>query len=166
MPNKIIVIFKSIGRYWFTLLIITIIIVVFYHQQAALIITIITIILFIISFIPALYSKQRLLRTMKKYNKIEDVNIAKKLGKDVKTIKNKMFSLSQNQEKKKWVIVFFNKNYIFYGFKVITKLIELHEKSSGESQILEGLKDFDVKSKEEIKAITENLIKSGKINSN
>ncbi len=163
MPNKIIVVLKSIGRYWFTLLIITIIIVAFYNQQAAIIIAIITLVLYIISYIPFLVFRSRLLRNLKKFNRVDDATIAKKMGKDLKSIKNKLFSLSQHQEKKKWLVIFTNKTYIFYAPKTISEYKKLYEKKKEETQILEELKKFDINSKEEIKNIKEALLKFRRI---
>ncbi|MHA1687905.1 MAG: hypothetical protein ACTSYC_00980 [Promethearchaeota archaeon] len=161
MPNKIIIFFKSGGRYWFLLLLFASLIVLFYNQQAALIIGIITVILYFLSFIPSLIFRFRLMRKMKKNVRIDDVTLARISKKRLRKVKNLMFKLSKNQEKKKWLIIFFNKSYVFYAKSIIKKLMEFFEKEEDidESQILSKLKTQDIKSKDELKVIRETLVK-------
>jgi len=107
-----VVILKTIGRKWFLFLVLVIVIVAFIHQVAAIWMAGITAVLILLSYVPNLFFKNRLHRFMKKYYMIEDELIARKFEKPVKKIRDKMFELSQGQEKKKWLIVFLNKQYI------------------------------------------------------
>lgn len=102
---------------------------------------------------------------MKKYYKIEDESIARKFRKSLKKVKEEMFELSQKQGKKQWLIVFLNKQYIFYNQETINKFIELYNKGYNEKEILDNLKgsnekeiDFKLNTRAEIKGIKERLI--------
>jgi hypothetical protein len=164
MPKQYIVIAKTIWRHWFWILIIIIIILAVYREYlAAIILTVIFIVFFLFSYIPALFFKGRLTRFMKKYYRIEDIIVAKKLKKKINKIREKMFNLSQKQEKKSWLIAFLNKQYIYYHEQTIAKFIELYNKGFTEKEIFEGLLEFELKTRAEVKVITDNLIKLNRL---
>ena len=96
---------------------------------------------------------------MKKFYKIEDELIARKLKKPIKKIRDEMFELSQNQEKKKWVIVFINKQYICYHQDTITAFKEIYNKGYSEKEMLDNLKNYKIDTRGEIKTIQDTLIK-------
>lgn len=101
---------------------------------------------------------------MKKYYRIEDTIIAKKLKKKINKIREEMFDLSQKQEKKNWLITFLNKQYIYYHEQSIAKFMELYNKGFSEKEIFEGLQEFELKTRAEVKIIAENLIKLNRLN--
>ena len=159
MPKKYIVFFKSIGRRWFLILVIIIIIVAIFNPIAAIWMAGITLGLFLLSFIPRLFFKNKLQKFMKKFYKIEDELIARKLNMPIKKIRDGMFDLSQNQETKKWLIVFLNKQYIRYHQDTIEAFKEVYNKGYSEKEMLDNLKEFKVTTRAEIKAIQDTLIK-------
>ncbi len=157
------------GRYWFLFLLLASLIVLFYHQQAAFIMGIITVSLYFLSFMPSLIFRFRLLKKMKKHAKIDDVTLARISKKRLKKIKNLMFKLANHQEKKRWLIIYFNKSYVFYAPSTVKKIRELlleEGEKKDESQILSKLKAHDIKSKEELRAIKETLMKFKKLGNN
>ena len=159
MPKKYIVFFKSIGRRWFLILVIVIIIVAFFNPMAAIWIAGITLGLFLLSFIPRLFFKNKLQKFMKKFYKIEDELIARKLKTPIKKIREEMFDLSQNQQKKKSLIIFFNKQYIRYHQDTIERFNDVYNKGYTEKEMLDNLKEFKIETRAEIKAIQDLLIK-------
>lgn len=164
MPKKYVVIFKTIGRHWFWILVLIIIILAIYTEYiAAIVLSVIFLVFFLLSYIPALFFKNRLKRLMKKYYRIEDTIIAKKLKKKISKIREEMFDMSQKQEKKNWLITFLNKQYIYYHEQTIAKFMELYNKGFSEKEIFEGLQDFELKTRVEVKSITESLIKLNKL---
>ena len=183
MPNKIVVLLKRILKFWFIVLIIAILIVYIYYPTHAIWMTVISIILIVLSFIPRLYFRLRLTRFMKEYYRIEDKTIARYYKKPLRKIQNKMFSLAQKQEgknwlniilkrepepslkldKKKWLIIFYNRQYIFYHMETIEKIKELFKKGYNDKEMLEDLKEYEIKNRDEIKAIIQTLIKNRRI---
>lgn len=159
LPKKWKVVFITIGRKWFIILLIIIIIVAIYNPIAAIWMSGITIVLFLLSFIPGLFFKNKLHKFLKKFYKIEDELIAKKFNKPLKKIREILFDLSQNQEKKDWLITFLNKQYIFYHPKTIDKFKEVYNKGYSEKEILDNLKEYKLEQRSEIKVIKETLIK-------
>jgi hypothetical protein len=159
MPKKYIVFFKSIGRRWFLILVIVIIIVALFHPITAIWMAGITLGLFLLSFIPRLFFKNKLQKFMKKFYKIEDELIARKLKTPIKKIREEMFDLSQNQKKKKWLIIFLNKQYIRYHQDTIEAFKEVYNKGYDEKEMLDNLKEFKIDTRAEIKAIQDTLIK-------
>ena len=159
MPKKYVVFFKSIGRRWFLILVIIIVIIAFFNPIAAIWMAGITLVMFLLSFIPRLFFKNKLHRFMKKYYKIEDELIARKFNQAINKIRDEMFELSQNQEKKKSLIVFLNKQYICYHEDTINAFKEIYNKGYSEKEMLDNLKDYKINARQEIKAIQDTLIK-------
>ncbi|MFX1315336.1 MAG: hypothetical protein ACFE9T_05695 [Promethearchaeota archaeon] len=164
MPKKYMIILKTIARNWFWILVAIIIILAIYQEYlAAIILSAIFIAFFLLSYIPSLFFKNRLTRLMKRYYRIEDTIVAKKLKKKINKVREEMFELSQKLEKKKWLIIFLNKQYIFYHEETIAKFMELFDKGFSEKEIFEGLQEFEIKTRAEVKTITENLVKLNRV---
>ena len=159
MNSKLSKLLKKIGRKWFLILVLIIIIVFIYNQIVALIITIITLILFILSYVPSVLFNSKLKKLLNKTTFIDDTTIAKRLQQPLLKIQNRMFSLSKKQEKKTWLILYINKQYVFYGEQSINAFKTLHKKGLGEKDILEKLQKYGIKTRSEIKVIEEMLIK-------
>ncbi|MHA2181146.1 MAG: hypothetical protein ACXAAH_06965 [Promethearchaeota archaeon] len=159
MPKKYIVFFKTIGRKWFLFLVILIIIIAFFNPITAIWMAGITIVLFFLSYIPNIFFTNKLHKFMKGFYKIEDELIARKLKKSLEKVREEMFELSQDQVKKKWLIVFLNKQYIFYHQETIQAFKDAFNKGFTEKEILDNLKDFKVSTRVEIKIIKDTLIK-------
>ena len=96
---------------------------------------------------------------MKTYYRIDDKTIARMMDHPLKKIREKMFDFSQKQAKKNWLIIFLNKQYIFYHQQTIDDFKELYSKGYGDKEILEELKELELESKAEVKLIIETLIK-------
>ena len=96
---------------------------------------------------------------MKKFYKIEDELIARKFEKPIKKIRDEMFELSQNQEKKKWLIVFLNKQYIRYHQDTIEAFKEIYNEGYSEKEMLDNLQDYKIITRLEIKTIQDTLVK-------
>jgi len=96
---------------------------------------------------------------MKGFYKIEDELIARKLKKTLQKVREEMFELSQSQKKKKWLIVFLNKQYIFYHQETIKAFKAVYNKGFTEKEILDSLNEHKVNTRVEIKAIKDSLIK-------
>ena len=159
MPKSYVVFFKSVGRKWFLFLIIVIIIIFVYNQMAAIVVTAITLILFVLSYIPVFFFKSKIMRFMKGFYMIEEDTIASELKRPLRDIREKMFELSQTQQSKDWLIVFLNKRYIFYHKDTIKKFEDLYNKGYGDKEALEDLRDFDLRTRAEVKAIMDTLVK-------
>lgn len=163
MPKKLAIILKSIGRKWFLMLIIIIVIVAVFNLQAGIWMTIITLILYGLSYIPEIIFSNKLKRFLKNQNTIDDKTISRTLKKKYEDIQKEMFKLSQKQSKESWLIIFLNKQYIFYNSQIIEKFKELYKKGLGEKEILEELQKRKVNTRAEVKAIEETLIKNDRI---
>jgi len=160
MPKKYIVFLKTIGRKWFLFLVLIItLIAIFLNPIVAIWMAGITIVLFFLSYIPRFFFKSKLHKFMKGFYKIEDELIARKLKKSLKNVREEMFELSQNQGKKNWLIVFLNKQYIFYHQETIQAFKAVYNKGFTEKEILDNLNDYKINTRAEIKAIKDNLFK-------
>ncbi|MFX0027117.1 MAG: hypothetical protein ACFE8M_11955 [Candidatus Hermodarchaeota archaeon] len=153
---------KSIGRILRTSLFYIILLVILYifflSKEIGLLLSAILLTGFIISYIPSLSSKRRLIKFLNQYDKIEDKFIAKKLDRSVSKIRSQMHNLSKRQKHKKWLIVFLNKRYIYYSQDTIEKFLYLYENGYHEKKILENMKKkSDLKTRAEIKAIEDAL---------
>jgi len=163
MPGKFVKALKTIGRKWFIFLIVTILIVFFFNPFAAIIITIITIILFGISYVPTLLFSKKLNRFLSNITVIEDKVVARRLKRPLAQVQEKMYKLSKNQNKKDWLIIFHNGHYSFYNEKVIKRFKVFYNKGLGEKEILEQLKNFEINTRAEIKAIEDTLVNNDRL---
>jgi len=163
MPGKFVKTLKTIGRKWFLFLVIAILIVFIIDQLVAIIMTITSIVLFVLSYIPTLFFNKKLKKFLSENNTIEDKMVAKKLKRTLPQIQEKMHILSKKQNKKNWLIIFTNKHYIFYNEKIVEKFREYYTQGLGEKEILEKLKNSDIKTKAEIKAIEDTLVENSRL---
>ena len=163
MPGKFVKALKTIGRKWFIFLVVVIIIVFFFEQIAAIIITIITIVLFGISYVPTLIFSKKLNKFLGDINVIDDKTVSRKLKRPLSQVQEKMYKLSKNQNKEDWLITFYNKHYSFYSEKIIKKFKDYYNKGLGEKEILEQLKNFEIKTRAEIKAIEGGLVNNNRL---
>jgi hypothetical protein len=124
---------------------------------------IITLVIYLVSFIPNLFFSNKFNRYIKKFHSLEDKALAKKFNKPLKLIQEKLFDLFQNQEKKNWVIIYLNKQYIFYNRESVEKFMDLYNSGFGEKEILENLQEYGIKTRAEVKAISDILIKFNKL---
>ena len=163
MSGKFVKALKTIGRKWFIFLVLVILIVFIFNQIAAIIITIITIVLFGLSYVPTLLFSKNLNKFLSNIDVIDDKNIARRLKRPLSLIQDKLYKLSKNQIKKDWLITFYNRHYCFYSEKVIKKFKVFYNKGLGEKEILEQLKNFEINTRAEIKAIEDTLINNGRL---
>lgn len=171
MPQKYVIFIKKFRQHILTIIFLTIVLIALLfiniNPVATIWICVITIILlvlsFLISYIASVLFTKKLGKILKNHYKIDDKGIAKEIKQPLKKIQEKMFKLSQHQDKKEWLIVFLEKHYIYFHQKVIHKFNELYENGSAEKQILEGLKDFNLETRAEIKSIKEALLKQNRI---
>lgn len=169
MPSKFIVIVKSIARKWFIFVIIIILIVAYTEYivnktfNVAIVLTIIFIVLFILQYAWTFYKSKSLEKHLGKYYRIDDKNVARKLKQSLSEIHEKMFELSQKQYNKNWLIIFTNKQYIFYHEVIIMKFNQLYKKGYGDKEILDELKEYNLETRAEIKSIEDTLIKYNRL---
>ena len=100
---------------------------------------------------------------IQKYYRIDDITIAKILKRPLNEIQEKMFELSQKQSKKPWLIIYLNKQYIFYHEITIEAFNTLYNKGYGDKEILDKLKKFELETRAEIKSIEETLLKTERL---
>jgi len=163
MLGKFVKVLKIIGRKWFIFLVAIILIVFIFNQIAAIIITIITIVLFGISYVPSLLFSKKLNKFLSNINVVEDKSIARRLKRPLSLVQEKMHKLSKNQNKKEWLITFYNGHYSFYNEKVIKKFKDFYNKGLGEKEILEQLKNFEIDTRAEIKSIEDTLVNNNRL---
>lgn len=162
---------KSIGRMLrnslFYILLLALLYIFFLNKEIGLLISAIFLTGFILSYIPSLSSKRRLIKILNQYDKIEDKFVAKKLDRSVSKIRSQMHNLSKRQKHKKWLIVFLNKRYIYYSQDTIEKFLHLYENGFHEKKILETMKKkSELKTRAEIKAIEDALTNSKRLINN
>jgi len=163
MTRKFVKTLKRIGRKWFIFLVAIIIVVFIFYPIAAIIITIITIILFALSYIPTFMFYKKLDKFLSGVDLIDDKTVARKFKRPLAPIQEKMNKLSKKQSEKNSLIIFTNGHYIFYNEKIITNFKTYYTKGLGEKEVLEKLKKFNIKTRTEIKAIEESLIKHNRL---
>ncbi len=111
-------------------------------------------IVFLVSFLISLSSKRRLLRVIREYPIINDKEISNKLKRPLEDVRNILFSLSKNQKKKKWLVVFLNTRYFFLNKNAVENFKQLYYMGYNEKKILEHLqRSTRIKSRAEVKAI-------------
>ncbi|TFF97569.1 MAG: hypothetical protein EU541_08045 [Promethearchaeota archaeon] len=101
---------------------------------------------------------------MKKNRVVYDKIIAKKFKRTVEEIQEKMADLSKKNHKKDWLISNLNNRYVFYNKDVVETIIDLYNLGMNEKQIFERIKkDTEVKTRAEIRAIEDILIRQKRI---
>ena len=153
-----------IRKSWFYVLILVILVIFIYERGIALLISFISIFGFMISYIPSLSFKKRLIKLMNKYRKIEDLAVSRNIRRPLPFIQNYMYKLSKRQKRKKWLIVYLNKRYIFYNKNTIQEFVKLYGYGFHEKEILNNLRaNVNLKTRAEIKAIRDTLAKNKRI---
>jgi hypothetical protein len=94
---------------------------------------------------------------------IDDKTVARKLKRPLAQIQENLFKLSKKQSKNSSLIIFTNGHYCFYSEKVITYFKSYYNKGLGEKEVLEKLSKYEIKTRTEIKAIEETLIKHDRL---
>lgn len=101
---------------------------------------------------------------MQEYLIINDIEVAEKLKRPIDDIRKILSSLSKNQKKKTWLLVFLNKRYLFLNEIGVEKFKEYYSKGYNEKKILENLqKDMKIRSRAEINAIITTLINNERL---
>ena len=122
-------------------------------------------VIYLISFLVSLSSKKRMLKLIQACTVISDKEISKKLEQPLEDIRSNLFSLSKNQKKKKWLIIFLNNRYIFLNEQAVENFKELHQMGYNEKKILENLqRSTRIRSRAEVKAIEITLANQKRLN--
>lgn len=100
---------------------------------------------------------------LSEYNCIDDKTFARKIKQPLAKVQKKMFEFSEKQSKKNWLIIFLNKQYIYYNEKTISAFKILYNKGYGEKEILDKIQKIGIKTRAEIKLIEELLIKYNRL---
>lgn len=105
-------------------------------------------------FFTTVSSKKKLLKSLQGHMLISDTDIAKKLKRNLNDIQRELYALAKNQKKKKWLIVYLNKRYIFLNMQAVELFIRLFSRGFNEKEIFENLRPrMKIKSRAEVKAI-------------
>jgi len=119
---------------------------------------------YFLSYLISHSSKRRLLRSIRDYLIISDVEIAKKLNRPIEDIRSILFSLSKNQRKKNWLIVYLNKRYLFLNEQAVKHFELLYYKGYNEKKIFESLQHkMRIKSRAEVKAIVSTMTNQNRL---
>ncbi|NVM19489.1 MAG: hypothetical protein HWN80_17440 [Candidatus Lokiarchaeota archaeon] len=122
-------------------------------------------VVFLVSFLISLSSKKKLLKIIRAYPIISDKEISNKLERPLDDVRKILFSLSKNQKKKKWLVVFLNNRYIFLNERAVENFIQLYNMGYNEKKILENLqRNTRIKSRAEVKAIEITLADQKRLN--
>ena len=163
MLEKFKIILLSLRKYWILIVAFLIFMISFYNVITAIWITVIVIIIYLITDVPSLIFSIKFKKFIKEYKSIDDKTISKLLKKPLKKIQEQMFLMSIKQKKKEWLVIFLNKQYIFFNEKTIEAFTKLYNAGLGEKEILEKLTNFKVNTRAQVKAIEETLIKNNRL---
>jgi len=106
-----------------------------------------------------------MLKIIQTYPVINDKEISNKLERPLEDVRSTLFSLSKNQKKKKWLIVFLNNRYIFLNEQAVENFRELYQMGYNEKKILENLqRSTRIRSRAEVKAIEITLANQKRLN--
>ncbi len=142
-----------------------ILILYIYNQLVGIFLASLVFVVYLVSFLISLSSKRRLLRLIRDYPIISDKEISNKMERTLEDVRNILFSLSKNQNKKKWLIVFLNNRYIFLNERVVKNFKQLYHMGYNEKKILEHLqRNTRIKSRAEVKAIEHTLADQNRLN--
>ena len=101
---------------------------------------------------------------MQKYVRIIDTDVADELNQPIGKIRKILLNLYEHQKKRRGLIIFLNKRYIFYNDVSVGKFLELFNNGVKEKEILEKLKEnVGLRTRAEVKAIKDILINNKKI---
>ena len=141
-----------------------ILILYIYNQLVGIFLASLVFVVYLVSFLISLSSKRRLLRLIRDYPIISDKEISNKMERTLEDVRNILFSLSKNQNKKKWLIVFLNNRYIFLNERVVKNFKQLYHMGYNEKKILEHLqRNTRIKSRAEVKAIEHTLANQNRL---
>ncbi len=163
MLEKFKLAFLSLRKYWILIVAFIIFIISFYNLITAIWITVIVIIIYLITDVPSLIFSMKFKKFIKGHKSIDDKTISKLLKKPLKKIQEEMFLMSIKQKKKGGLIIFLNKQYIYFNDKTIEAFTKLYNAGLGEKEILEKLINFKVSTRAEVKLIEETLIKNNRL---
>ena len=153
-----------IKKIYFYLVLVVALIIFLYNQILALWLAIFIFIIYFSVFFITVSSKKNLLKSLQEYLLISDTEIAKKLQRRVDDIRRDLFSLAKNQKKKKWLIVYLNKRYLFLNMQAVEIFIQLYSRGFNEKQIFENLQPrMKIKSRAEVKAIQNTLANQNRL---
>ncbi|MFW9818954.1 MAG: hypothetical protein ACFFE5_05040 [Candidatus Thorarchaeota archaeon] len=120
---------------------------------------------YLFSYLITLSSKKKILALMQEYPLVNDTEISEKLNRPVEDIRRILSSLSKNQKKKKWLIVFLNKRYIFLNENGVENFKQAYSLGYNEKKILEILQPkMNIRSRAEVKAIETTLTNNNRLN--
>jgi len=147
------------------ILLIAVILVTFiFNQMLAIWITLALLGIALLVYLFSLPFKKKLIRTMQKYVRIIDTDVSEELNQSIERIRKNLHSLYKNQKKRRGLIIFLNKRYIFYNTVSVSKFLELFNNGIKEKEILEQLKEkIGLRTRAEVKAIKDTLINHKKM---
>ena len=156
--------FNFMKKYWFYLSLFFIVIMFFINSIASIVSVSVFALGLIIYYLISSNLKYKLLRYMKKYDLIEDIQISEDLTIPLKVVREVMRSIAKKQKRKEWLIAIINNRCVFYNSDFITKFTALYNDGLNEKSILKALIDsYSIRSRAEIKAIEAILINENKI---
>ncbi|MHA2039060.1 MAG: hypothetical protein ACW98X_21760 [Promethearchaeota archaeon] len=121
-------------------------------------------IIYLVSYLITLSSKRKLLRIMQEYPIISDKDVAEKLKRPLEDVRKILYSLAKNQKKKKWLIVFLNRRYIFLNESGVERFKQFYNQGFSEKIILENLQqEMKIRSRAEVKAIELTLASNNRL---
>lgn len=151
-------------KYWFYLSLFFVVIMFFINSIVSIVSASIFALGLIIFYLISSNLKFKLLRFMKQFELIEDNQISEKLTIPLKVVRGVMRSLAKKQKRKDWLVVIINNRSVFYNSSFIDKFIDFYNEGLNEKSILNALSDhYSIRSRAEIKAIENILIKENKI---
>ena len=137
----------------------------FYNQLVGIFLAGLLLVVYLFSLLISLSSKRRVLKIIQKYSSISDKEISNKLERPLDDVRNILSSLSKNQKKKKWLIVFLSNRYIFLNESAVENFKQLHHMGYNEKKKLEHLqRNTRIKSRAEVKAIEIALTNQNRLN--
>ena len=156
---------KTFIRIIFYPFLITAIIIFIFNQILGILLAGILFLLYFLSYLITLSSKKRLLASIQGYSLISDTEISEKLRRPLEDIRKILSSLSKNQKRKKWLVVFLNNRYIFLNENGVENFKQLHMLGYNEKRILEELQPkMNLRSRAEVKAIEITLANLNRLN--
>ncbi|MFX1350485.1 MAG: hypothetical protein ACFE92_17580 [Promethearchaeota archaeon] len=145
-------------------LIAVILVTFMFNQMLAIWITLALLGIALLVYLLSLQFKKKLIRIMQKYVRIIDTDISEELNQPIERIRKNLLNLYKNQKKRRGLIIFLNKRYIFYNNVSVSKFLELFNNGIKEKEILEQLKEkIGLRTRAEVKAIKDTLIYHKKI---
>jgi hypothetical protein len=135
-----------------------------FNQILAIWITIALLSVSLLIYLISLSFKKKLIRSMQKYVRVIDTDIAEELNQPIDKVRKNLLNLYRNKKKRRGLIIFLNKRYIFYNTYSVGKFLELFNNGVREKEILEKLKEIiGLRTRAEVKVIKDTLIDHKKI---